>query len=154
MKSPFLFSRSQNSAREKLEWSVAAQRDTAQQSFLTQDINVQLYSLSNPRQKAITKAIMKGLIFYCSLPLSLVENTCFRTFMWVVDVQYCPVSRSTVTVARRLSELASVNEAKIKMSLEKAATVSVISKGDMHRPIHRKSGPETRVPSLCFIFLV
>ena len=64
----------------------------------------------HPRQKAITESIINN-------------KPSFRNVLSVVDERYCPVSRSAVT--RRLNELATDKEAKIKSKLEKTDTVSV-----------------------------
>ena len=43
------------------------------------------YKLESNRQKQINEALVKYLIVGCSLPLSLVDNPRFRTFMKVMD---------------------------------------------------------------------
>ena len=44
-----------------------------------------LYGPNHPRQKTINDAIIKHLLVGCALPISIVEDSNFRTFMEVVD---------------------------------------------------------------------
>ncbi|KAK7896570.1 hypothetical protein WMY93_021895 [Mugilogobius chulae] len=100
---------------------LAAEGQSSIESFVTR--GVQLYNQGHPRQKAITEALILELIIACNLPLSLVENTHFRSFMSVVDQRYNPVSRSVVN--RRLNELAKEMDLTIKQKLDRASTVNV-----------------------------
>ena len=87
------------------------------------DNRVGHYSMSHPKQKAITNAIMSDLIIDCNLPLSIVENKSFRHFLTVLDSKYSPVCRRTLT--SKTENLAEEKRLKLKTQLSNTDHVSV-----------------------------
>ena len=87
------------------------------------DNRVGHYSMSHPKQKAITNAIMSDLIIDCNLPLSIVENKSFLHFLTVLDSKYSPVCRRTLT--SKTENLAEEKRLKLKTQLSNSDHVSV-----------------------------
>jgi len=77
---------------------------------------------SHSQQKAITAAIIQDFIIDSNLPISLVESESFCHFMSVVDSQYKPPSRSTVT-----SHLGRMAEDGQRQQSEKLAAVQSVN---------------------------
>ena len=54
------------------------------------------YSSTDPRQVRLTESIIKDLIIECDVPLSLVEQNGFKSFMQIVDPMYSLLSRRQI----------------------------------------------------------
>ena len=87
------------------------------------DNRVGHYSMSHPKQKAITNAILSDLIIVCNLPLSIVENKSFLHFLTVLDSKYSPVCRRTLT--SKTENLTEEKRSKLKTQLSNTDHVSV-----------------------------
>jgi hypothetical protein len=64
-------------------------------SFVTSSDNK--YGHSNPRQKSLTNSLVSNLIVKCGLPISLVDNPDFCSFLHDIDPRYQTPCRQTVT---------------------------------------------------------
>lgn len=87
------------------------------------DSRAECYSMSHPKQKAITNAILSDLIIDCNFPLSIVENKSFRHFLAVLDSKYTPVCRKMLTA--KTESLAEERRSKLKTQLSNSQHVSV-----------------------------
>ena len=84
------------------------------------------YDRKSSRQVAITQSLIQDLIIGCSLPLSIVENPCFRQFLRVLDGRYTPVARSTICMSK-LPQMVETGKREIiqKLSCVSCLTVTV-----------------------------
>ncbi|XP_056137082.1 E3 SUMO-protein ligase ZBED1-like [Lampris incognitus] len=92
-------------------------------SFLN-DGQQRMYDLKHPRQKAISDALVKDLIIKCCLPLSIVDNEDFKHFLHVLDPQYRPIARSTISSVT-IPGMVEVKKEQIKNQLAEASSVAV-----------------------------
>uniref|UniRef100_A0A8C2HU02 HAT C-terminal dimerisation domain-containing protein n=1 Tax=Cyprinus carpio TaxID=7962 RepID=A0A8C2HU02_CYPCA len=83
-----------------------------------------IYDTKHPRQKAISDALVKDVIISCCLPLSMVDNEDFRHFLHVLDPQYRPIARSTISSVT-IPGMVKVQKEWIKCQLAEASSVAV-----------------------------
>lgn len=83
-----------------------------------------IYDTKHPRQKAISDALVKDVIISCCLPLSMVDNEDFRHFLHVLDPQYRPIVRSTISSVT-IPGMVKVQKEWIKCQLAEASSVAV-----------------------------
>lgn len=82
------------------------------------------YDPTHPRQRRISDALVKDLIIKCCFPLSIVDNEDFRHFLHVLDPNYTPIARSTLSSVT-IPGLAKEKREWIKTRLAGAQSVSV-----------------------------
>lgn len=87
-------------------------------------VRVHKDDLKQPRHKAISDTLVVDLIMKCCLPLSIVDNEDFRHFLHVMDPQYRPIARSTVSSVS-IPRLVEVKKENIKKQLAEASSVPV-----------------------------
>ena len=86
--------------------------------------NQENYSNSHPRQRKLSMSIVENLIVGCSLPIRIVENKHFRTFMEDVDSKYSTPCRKTVT-NNYLPLLLQQKQAAVNQQLSSATDVAL-----------------------------
>lgn len=92
-------------------------------SFVASDA-VHSYSIANPRQRAITSSLVEKLIIDCCLPISIVENASFRSFLSTLDSKYSPPCRQTITYSL-LPKMLTTKKDHIKALLGRCPDVSL-----------------------------
>ena len=84
----------------------------------------ELYSTNNPRQRALTSSLVNNLINNCGLPISIVDNNSFRSFLSDFDSKYTPPCRQTVTYSI-LPQLVASKKERVKALLDRCIDVSL-----------------------------
>jgi len=81
-----IYKRYQNSLQQSsdnTQGSIAA--------FVTSDRDAH-YTSTHPRQRYLTNSLVSNLIVKCSLPISLVDNESFRSFLTSMDPKFVPLT--------------------------------------------------------------
>ena len=88
---------------------------------------VEQFDATNPKQKAMTEAIIMNLIIGCSLPISIVENVHFREFLKIVEPSYQPIARSTIATSKMMKVEAGIKRNIIQNLSEVCDCVNYLS---------------------------
>ena len=66
-------------------------------SFFTKHSGLVAYPASGKKQNQLVKSLVQNVIVKCGLPVSLVDNVHFRSFLADLDPCFLPPCRQTVT---------------------------------------------------------
>jgi hypothetical protein len=96
--------------------SPPAKAGQTQMTDFTTSTESKHYGSSNPRQRSLTKLLVTNLLVKCGLPISIVDNDDFRTFLGEMDPKYRPPCRQTVT-STILPQMLEQHESRLKAVL-------------------------------------
>ena len=82
------------------------------------------HSSSNPTQNSVTNWLVKDLVVSYGLPLSLIDDKCFRHFLTVVDPKYVPPCRKTVTYFL-ISKTVHIVQSTLRHKLESSSDIGL-----------------------------
>ena len=83
-----------------------------------------MYNNNSSRQKLITQSIVHNLIIGCGMPVSIVDNEYFRTFLADIDPKYVPPCRQSVTTSLIPKLVADRKEA-VQKELDECSAVAL-----------------------------
>jgi hypothetical protein len=102
---------------------VADERQSLVSNFFFETGTGAKYDPASARQQLLSRSLVDNLIIDCCLPLSIVENESFRTFMHSLDPKFRPPSRSHMTM-KMLPKLVTEKTEAVKELLNSAVYVS------------------------------
>jgi hypothetical protein len=104
------------------------------------------YGSQNPRQKLLGESLVKNLIVGCSLPVSLVDNPQFRTFLADFYPKFTPSCRQTVTITF-IPQLVMEKRSKLEELLCSVSDVSLATDEWTDRRTHAFMGVTAHIMS-------
>jgi len=118
-------------------------------SFVSSNQGSTLYGSANPQQKLLMSSLVMDVIVNCGMPISVVDNTYFRSFLKKMDPKFTPPCRQTVTNSL-LPRLKLSMQSKLQEILDSSADVSLTADIWTDRRMHAFLGVTVRgLPVSC-----